>query len=588
MTACLFLVGAGPCMQAAEAAERIPETSLRVDAMVRPTEAGIRIRQLLEAVDTRQDPAYERELLYLLASAAGRIPDPPGVSDAQLRLRAMGTAHGDAIATAYSEFLRGEQKMVFGDLDGGLAQILRAADGLRDSRDPRVLGFIHAQLCSAYELAEQFAASKSNCERSVSAWRSTGDALETGRALNLQGLSLLAAGEVRAAIESFNHSRETLASLGNHDLLDMVGDNLAQAYSESGEHAKALALSRASLKSELASGRSIHAMMSRKNIANALLGLGREQEAWTEIQLAESAAWKNGYLHELPPILRASARIATRLGMHEQAARSNQQAIALSRGSDSEYAASILEDLDARLDDREASLRVRQLEQDKQQRDMQLTAARLSADRRQQAFVIALVVAIGFVVTAGLLLMLWRQQRRHARSMQALAHADALTGLANRRAVTLDFDARLKRAQQGGTRFWMLLLDLDHFKRINDEAGHHAGDAVLQRIAGILRERSRANDLVGRLGGEEFVLLFDDLDEADARALAERIRESVMASPSPSPSSSSTPAVTVSGGLARYPDDGQTWDALFARADARLYRAKQAGRNTIVMHDAAA
>jgi diguanylate cyclase (GGDEF)-like protein len=126
-----------------------------------------------------------------------------------------------------------------------------------------------------------------------------------------------------------------------------------------------------------------------------------------------------------------------------------------------------------------------------------------------------------------------------------------------------------------------MLLDVDHFKSYNDRHGHLAGDEVLRGIAMILLSGGRAQDLCARYGGEEFVVLMPETGRAAARIGAERLRGKVEEYPFASRETQPGGAVTVSLGVACFPEDGMDGDALLGRADAALYRAKERGRNCV-------
>jgi diguanylate cyclase (GGDEF)-like protein len=164
---------------------------------------------------------------------------------------------------------------------------------------------------------------------------------------------------------------------------------------------------------------------------------------------------------------------------------------------------------------------------------------------------------------------------RDVQSMSEAAHTDALTGVLNRRGLQLAYERWRGRAQA----FAVALVDLDHFKQINDRHSHVVGDAVLRRLGALLQEQLRVPDVVGRYGGEEFMLLLDDADLARASSIAERLRERVKAEDWGSPA----PAlrVTVSVGLA-LAEPEERFDAAVARADALLYEAKRGGRDRVV------
>jgi len=163
-----------------------------------------------------------------------------------------------------------------------------------------------------------------------------------------------------------------------------------------------------------------------------------------------------------------------------------------------------------------------------------------------------------------------------AAEAQKLAMTDALTGLANRRC-TLDWLTRLLRASNwDGTPLALVIFDIDHFKSINDCFGHATGDAVLTRVAGLARQQCRDDDLIGRIGGEEFVWILPDVGPPRARELAERLRAGI----AHGSAEGDLPRVTVSMGLAQF-RAGDTAEKLLARADAALYVAKESGRNKV-------
>ncbi len=168
------------------------------------------------------------------------------------------------------------------------------------------------------------------------------------------------------------------------------------------------------------------------------------------------------------------------------------------------------------------------------------------------------------------------EAKRLEAQLRAQATTDSLTELANRRQFMVRLEDAFARRQRDKTlAVGVLLLDLDHFKDINDRLGHAAGDAVLRRIAAILRNELRQVDTAGRIGGEEFAILLPGSDLAAATVFAERLRRKIASSSAAEPNL----AVTVSIGIAAMePTDTLAEDAL-RRSDVALYRAKAAGRN---------
>ena len=166
-------------------------------------------------------------------------------------------------------------------------------------------------------------------------------------------------------------------------------------------------------------------------------------------------------------------------------------------------------------------------------------------------------------------------------ALEQRAMTDPLTGLYNRAYLADRFLVELRRARNYGFPMSVALFDIDRFKRINDRYGHPAGDAVLRKIGSFLRERTRSTDAVVRYGGEEFALLMATADSDVAFEQADRIRAELEKTPFVVPGQAEPVQVTMSGGVATYPQDGQAFSELIAVADAGLYHAKENGRNQI-------
>jgi two-component system cell cycle response regulator len=163
-----------------------------------------------------------------------------------------------------------------------------------------------------------------------------------------------------------------------------------------------------------------------------------------------------------------------------------------------------------------------------------------------------------------------------------LAVTDQLTGLHNRRYMTGQLGALVNRAIRGGDPVSALMIDIDHFKKINDGFGHDIGDEVLREFAVRLASNVRAIDLPCRYGGEEFMVIMPDTKLEDAERIAERIRRHVAGSPFRVPGGSEPLSVTISIGVATTAGAGDTAEALLKRSDEAVYAAKAAGRNTVI------
>ncbi|MCA3069275.1 MAG: EAL domain-containing protein [Rhodocyclaceae bacterium] len=171
-------------------------------------------------------------------------------------------------------------------------------------------------------------------------------------------------------------------------------------------------------------------------------------------------------------------------------------------------------------------------------------------------------------------------ERKHAeQEITRLAMEDYLTGLPNRRAAEARLQLEWNRARRMRSPFALGLLDIDHFKRVNDQFGHEVGDRTLRRVAQVVNTTLRGGDWVARWGGEEFLICFHGLDAAGALAAGERMRKHVSAS---APPGGTEPAVTVSLGISVYRPALESPAKMLAEADGLLYEAKQAGRDRVL------
>ena len=182
------------------------------------------------------------------------------------------------------------------------------------------------------------------------------------------------------------------------------------------------------------------------------------------------------------------------------------------------------------------------------------------------------------------------QQRIEAQNeeLKRLASVDGLTGLMNRRAFFQDATAIAERHAASGTGVAVLMMDVDHFKSVNDRFGHATGDAVLQRVARCLGETVRFNDLAARYGGEEFCVLVESLDQAGVLVLAERIRHAIEHEAKVALADDQLLTVTVSIGVAMSSPEILELSELVKSADTALYASKHGGRNRVTLAQGAA
>jgi len=163
---------------------------------------------------------------------------------------------------------------------------------------------------------------------------------------------------------------------------------------------------------------------------------------------------------------------------------------------------------------------------------------------------------------------------------------DGLTSLYNHRFFREALENELSRASRHQRVFSIIMIDVDHFKAYNDANGHPIGDLGLRIVAEVLENESRPTDIAARYGGEEFVLLTPETSKEDAALLGEKLRAAIEAATFPGAHSQPLGRVTISAGIASYPDDGATDNEVLEKADGALYQAKNTGRNRVVMWDA--
>jgi len=172
-----------------------------------------------------------------------------------------------------------------------------------------------------------------------------------------------------------------------------------------------------------------------------------------------------------------------------------------------------------------------------------------------------------------------QQARADKKELERLANFDSLTGLYNRQAILDKLGELINRAKRYKENFSLSILDVDLFRRVNDQYGHLTGDEVLEKIATLIRRNIRDTDVAGRYGGEEFIILLPLADLSSALVVAERIR-SVIESTEMKDSGGNVFAVTVSQGLSSWEPDEDA-HSLISRTDEALYKAKENGRNRV-------
>jgi diguanylate cyclase (GGDEF)-like protein len=196
-------------------------------------------------------------------------------------------------------------------------------------------------------------------------------------------------------------------------------------------------------------------------------------------------------------------------------------------------------------------------------------------------FEMMLIVVVTVILVLGVFLFVLGRLRDREKHLEMLSKTDPLTGITNRREFFEALEREIARADRRRAPLAVAILDLDHFKAINDRHGHLAGDAILVAAAGMLAGELRRQDVLARWGGEEFVLLLPDTDADGARIVAERCRARLQAAPVDF--EGTAVEVTASFGVAARPTGpaAASGEALVRAADEALYRAKREGRNRV-------
>ena len=187
--------------------------------------------------------------------------------------------------------------------------------------------------------------------------------------------------------------------------------------------------------------------------------------------------------------------------------------------------------------------------------------------------ILRLVSQIGAVAVQNVLLY---------HNMKRTADMDGLTRLFAKQYMTVTLGEFIYRAQQNSSLLSIFLFDIDNFKNYNDTNGHVAGDKLLQELSKLVTENTRQNNIIGRVGGEEFLIIFPGTEKSQALKIADNLRSKIASFPFPSADRQPLGCVSISGGVACYPQDSLDSAELMRQADQALYRAKASGRNSVL------
>ena len=570
---------------------RVPDdlASLRSQAVNDPPAAIAAGRSLLDShkLDGRADD--EREVLYWLGNAALRETDDAALTEMALRLESLGSERKDELALAYAGLLRAERLYQQGDPEKGWSETMRAASRIQDSTDPQIRAIAALELCDDFNMVGNARAGLPYCERSTSAWRTFGDKFELGRALNLEGHARKTAGDFEHAALLFKEAHELFLANGDNSFASTVGANLARCYVELGRAEEALQLLQEAWAAETRTGRLYSAFVSKVDMVQALMKLGRLAQARDEVALTIADARAHGWTVKLTELLAAQAQIARGLGDTQLALAAQDQLIELQSRSRETLHSTAMAELEARYAARERELRIGELEQENRRRELELQTQRASAaedqvklERQRARLAIAALIIVVLGVTLALLYQMWYVQRRKADALHVETLHDPLTGVENRRSFLRRMEEALANPGRSPRLDVLMIIDLDHFKQVNDRGGHLFGDEVLIAVVKCIERHLAGRAHLARLGGEEFGVMARGMGAAEGLRLAEQLRTAV--SVLPVRHGDEHVRVTISVGFAVHDCDVRRHDnsSWLAAADQALYSAKAHGRNRVV------
>ena len=579
-------------------------------ASLHATEAGYeadleRLHALLPANDRA------RELrLRSLQCASGNFDPAPGLAYAEDTLR-LARAAGDLAAQARAHLCRAYRVMDNHGSQNGMADMDLAIALAERAGEPLLLAEAVEIRGDTRSLLGEQANAMIDYQRARAIYRDAGigqdpDALRMGMAIAYRRM-----GDWTQARQLFTRGLASMRDRGDPSGEATYLIQLGFLHGETGEPGAALAFFRAAHALALRHEDAIARNASLLGVAESLIMLGEPAQALETLDAA-----RTGFAADLDTtndgmLALLTGQALARAGRHADADTRYAQALPLiEREGNDRYLALLHESRAAsaealgrpaqalaeyrrhmalqlhlqrgmhiqqhRLLEHEYIARQRELENRRLRADAEIRREQLQAlerVRNWQAAALALGLLLS-VVLAAVAMRGWSRSRR----MRALAMVDPLTRTASRHAIDECLDAALARGAHAGTPASLLMLDLDHFKAINDRYGHAAGDDVLATVAQSWQAHVRADDLLGRMGGEEFVVVCRSTPLAQARVLAERLREAAAALRIGriDPDLRVTASIGIAEAVA-----GDTRMSLIQRADAALYRAKRLGRDRV-------
>lgn len=473
-------------------------------------------------------------------------------------------------AEAVALLERGLHRSRRGELLAGQADLLTACGALEALRLPRDLELCHWHLGNHYKRM-------GDVEEALRLFEALLDSARRRQAAADVSVYLLGVAQTRLeqqawgpALAAFQESSALAASHGDRSGVAYAEYGVGQALLRLGRPLEALEHAERS-RELLADGTDpVQALRTLLLHATLLDALGRPAEALAELPATPTRFTTMRDTRLESDWLRTRASAEAKLGRWAQAYASLEQAQRLDQRVHEQ-----------RLSQQQARLRM-QFNREKDAAEV-LALRRVNEQGERLRTVQAIALALFVALLAG---TVWvaATKLREARRLRVLALADDLTGLPNRRAVLARLAEQIRHARRVGRGLSVLVVDVDRFKQVNDCHGHAAGDEVLRHVARVLGESLRANDCIGRLGGEEFLAVLPETAAPHAHTIADRMRRLV--AETSCPTQAGPLRITVSIGAAALGGENELPEQLIERADAALYAAKTGGRDRVCLADA--
>ena len=507
--------------------------------MSRSADAEIFLQLALRQIPEGMDPPHKGRILMILARCQVRLGEPMNCAETATRCIQWANEHNQPRIALEARFLMAYAYRELPDLKLARRYFQQTVE------QARKLGSSQFEIVSLNELGNVLALEED---------------FPGALALKRQALE-----KARAANDSY------LESIVTHDI--------GYTHSLAGDYEQAISLFRQYLSQQQKQDSLYGVIVAQLNMANCYGQLGDITQA---MELAESARKltrennvaeaQETVLAQMIELMRIQSRFAEALDFQQELTDLQQQRFQRELNRQ----VTELEDRH-KLMEQESEIKI--LRQEQAIRDLQIDRQRFTIGAAIAVAILLALIAIFAIRGYRVKQQANRQLSQMNDQLDELARTDPLTGLSNRRDMMEKLRLFVARADRSGSPITILMADLDNFKQVNDTHGHDTGDLVLKETARALREQVRAQDLIGRWGGEEFLIALTDTDLDGARIAAEKFRLAVELGGAPEDSVVETVTVTI--GLSVYTPEREL-EAVIQEADNRLYQGKEAGRNRVI------